>query len=341
MVEGGGMIDRLFGITWAAPQNALVFVIIGILILFLFLTLQRIRVFTATLAHPDHQHHLLQHYSWHRQIIKALLMALAFILMGIALLRPQWDKVDEKAVHQGRDCVIALDISRSMLAQDFPPNRLEYAKSKIKKLINELGAERVGLLVFSGAAVMQCPLTTDREAFLMFLDSISVETISSGTTSYSAALQKILELFSSFATERTKLAILFTDGEDFSPNLADVQQKLHDIDVHVCACGIATEDGAPIPLYDEKGVQRGFQKDEQGHVVVSRLNKALMQKIAQETGGRYVPVTRDDQDIIMIKRWIDSFEKTQWEERKVNRMQDKYYYFTALAAALVMLEWIL
>lgn len=331
----------LLGITWAAPANALVFGIIALLILLLVLTLQRVRVFTKTLAHPDNQARLLKNFSWQRQVVKAALIACALLLMGIALLRPQWDKIEEKAVHQGRDCVVALDISRSMLAQDYAPNRLEYAKAKIKKLVHELGAERVGLLVFSGAAVMQCPLTTDREAFLMFLDSISVETISSGTTSYSAALQKILELFCSFATERTKLAILFTDGEDFSPQLSDVQQKLQDIGVHICACGVATEDGAPIPLYDEKGVQRGFQKDEQGQVVVSRLNKALMQKIAQETGGRYVPVTSDDQDVMTIKRWVDSFEKTQWEERKVNRMQDKYYYYTALAAALVMLEWVL
>lgn len=335
------MIDNIFGIAWAAPHNALVFGVIALLVVVMLITLQRKRAFIATLVHGDHQTRLLKNFSWQRQCIKVGLFILALACMGIALMRPQWDKVDEKAVHEGRDCVIALDISRSMLAQDYAPNRLEYAKVKIKKLIASLEAERVGLLVFSGAAVMQCPLTTDRDAFFMFLDSISVETISSGTTSYSAALQKILELFSSFATERTKLAILFTDGEDFSPHLNDVQQKMRDIGVHVCTFGIATQEGAPIPLYDDHGVQRGFQKDEQGNIVVSRLNKALMQQIAQETGGRYVQVSQDDQDIATVKKWVDSFEKTQWEERKVNRMQDKYYYYTALATLFLILEWIL
>lgn len=335
------MIDPLFGIMWAAPENSIVFLGIALLAIVVLFTALRTNNFIATLVHADHREKLLKNFSWQRQIIKMIVMIVALVLLGVALLRPQWDKSDEQTFHQGRDCVIALDVSRSMLAQDHGPNRLEYAKSKIKKLVNELEAERVGLLIFSGAAVMQCPLTTDRDAFFMFLDAVSVETISSGTTSYGAALQKILELFSDFAQERTKLVVLCTDGEDFSSKLTDVQQKLHDLNVHVCTFGVATENGAPIPLYDEQGKQRGFQKDEEDRVVVSRLNKALMQQIAHATGGRYVPVTHDDQDIITVKRWVDSFEKTQWEERKVGRMLDKYYYYTGLAGLLLLLEWVL
>jgi Ca-activated chloride channel family protein len=334
------MMDRLFGITWAAPENALMFVIVAFLVLILILTIRRMREHIGRLVHADHQARLLKHFSWQRQKIKAVLIASALVMMGIALLRPQWDKVDEKAVHEGRDCIIALDISRSMLAQDYAPSRLAYAKLKIKNLINTLDAERIGLMIFSGAAVMQCPLTTDHEAFLMFLEALSVETISSGSTSYGAALQKILEVFSSFESERTKLAVLFTDGEDFSQKLTDIQQKLADARVRVCTFGIATEDGAPIPLYDEQGVQRGFQKDEQGKIVISRLNKALMQQIAHETGGRYVPVSHDESDIVAVKKWVDSFEKNKWEERRVDRMQDKYFYYTACAALLLLCEWL-
>ncbi len=228
-----------------------------------------------------------------------------------------------------------------MLAQDCTPHRLACAKQKIKRLVDMLEAERVGLLVFSGAAVMQCPLTTDRQAFAMFLDALSVETISSGSTSYTAALEKLLEAFSGFAPERTKLAILCTDGEDFSSNLASVQAKLAGEKIRVCTFAIATEEGAPVPLYDQNHRQQGFQKDEQGRVVVSKLNKNIMQQIARDTNGMYVAVSSDDSDVGQIKTWVSSFEKARWDEREVNRLQEKYYYYTGFAWLLLLAEWLL
>lgn len=335
------MIDRLFGIYWAAPSNSIFFVVIMVLILLLGMIVFNSKGFIARLAHPNHQNLLIKNFSWQRYVIKQLLMAVALVLIGIALMRPQWDVTDEKVMSQGRDLLVALDISRSMLAQDCNPNRLEYAKKKIKRLVDMLEADRVGLLVFSGAAVMQCPLTTDRQAFAMFLDTLSVETISSGTTSYRAALEKILELFSAFAPDRTKLAILCTDGEDFSQDLASVQIKLADQRVHVCTLSVATEEGAPIPLYNDAHVQQGFQKDAQGRLVVSRCNVALMQQIACDTKGIFVPATRDDADLNQIKKWVVGFAKTKWEERAVDRFQDKYFYYTGCAALLLLIGWLL
>ena len=220
-------------------------------------------------------------------------------------------------------------------------NRLEYAKEKIKKLVASLQAERVGLLVFSGAAVMQCPLTSDHQAFFMFLNTITVETISSGTTSYSAALQKILDSFVSFPSDRSKLVVLCTDGEDFSPDSSGIQAKLAGSGVHICTLGVATQDGAPIPLYDERGFQHGFQKDEKNEIVISRRNEGVMRNLAQATGGIYVPVTPDDKDVMRIQSWVNSFEKTQWDECSQKRLQDGYYYYTAAAFLALLIEWIL
>lgn len=335
------MIDQIFGIFWAQPNNGVFFIAIGAMIALLLFAAVRVRVFMQKLVHPDHQPLLIKNFSWQRYVVKSVLVAGALLLMGIALLQPQWDREDEMVTHHGRDVIVALDISRSMLAQDCSPNRLECAKQKIKKLIDMLAAERVGLLVFSGAAVMQCPLTTDRQAFAMFLDALSVETISSGTTSYMAALEKVLEAFSVFAPERTKLALLCTDGEDFSANLAAVQAKLADAGVRVCTFGVATEQGAPIPLYDDQHRQQGFQKDEQGRVVVSRLHKNLMQQIARDTKGISVIVAPDDSDVLQVQKWIDSFEKTTWDERSVQRLQDKYFYYTGVAWLLLLLEFLL
>ena len=341
----------IFAITWAAPSNAVFFVPIFIFIGIVLLTTFNIKKFVWQLAHPNHQKAILKHFSWQRQIVRSFLMSGALLLLGIALLRPQWDKSEEKVVSQGRDLLVLLDISRSMLAQDCKPNRLECAKEKIKKLIDMLKAERVGLIVFSGAALMQCPLTTDHQAFNLFLKTISVETISSGTTSYAAALSKVAEAFSDFGPSRTKLAALFTDGEDFSGDLSAIQQKIAESGIHIFTFGVATDDGAPIPLYNTqaemngknsgKAVQQGFQKDDAGNIVISRLNRTLMQQLAQATGGKSVAFAHDDQDLLALKRWVESFEKSDWDERNIYRLQDKYYYYTGIAWILLLLEWVL
>lgn len=328
-------------IRWASPANALYFIPLFLLITLTVFTFFRIKKVCSLLVHKKHSARLLLHFSLSKQYIKLVCMVLALLFLGIALMQPQWGMSDEKSFHQGRDLLVALDISRSMLAQDYTPNRLEYAKEKIKKLAARLSAERVGLLVFSGDAIMQCPLTSDHQAFFMFLDTISVETVSSGTTSYSAALQKILESSPSFGSDHTTLVVLCTDGEDFSPNISALEAKLMGAGIHVCTLGVATHDGAPIPLYDEQGVQRGFQKDEKGEIVISRRNEAIMKNLAQATQGLYVPVTLDDGDITHIQSWVQGFEKTQWEERDQQRLQDRYYYFTGAAWLALLFEWIL
>lgn len=338
---GDVMKDSFFGITWAAPQNAICFVVIAVIIALVFWGSMKVHALIRQLAAPEHQNTLFKNFSLMRFRIRAFLVMLVLVLIGLALLRPQWDREEETVMQEGRDVIIALDISRSMLAQDCHPNRLEYAKQKIRNLITSLHAERVGLLVFSGAASMQCPLTTDHDAFAMFLDEISVETISSGTTSLGSALTKVVSAFSDFVDNRTKLVVLFTDGEDFSKDLSGIKQKAIDSGVHIFTLGIGTADGAPIPLYDHHGRQQGYQKDKEGHVVVSRLDSELIQKLSQETGGKYVHATGDDRDVQAIQRWVTQFEKTAFEERPLQRLQEKYYYYSAGALALLLLEWFL
>lgn len=335
------MIDNLFGITWAAPHNAICMVIIAVIVALVFWGCYRVKRLIEQLTALEHQQQLIKNFSWTSYMFKVVFLSCALVALGLALLRPQWDKKEESVLQEGRDVIIALDISRSMLAQDYKPNRLEYAKQKIKQLVNVLDAERVGLLVFSGAAIMQCPLTTDHDAFAMFLDEISVETISSGTTSLGSALTKVVGAFSHFTQDRTKLVALFTDGEDFSKDLSGIKQKAIDAGVHIFTLGVGSSDGAPIPLYDATGKSQGHQKDKDGHVVISRLDSELIQQLSQTTGGKYVHATEDDRDIQALKRWVETFEKNQFAERPLQRLQEKYYYYSAIALLLLLIEWLL
>src|SRR3990167_6472182 len=168
---------------------------------------------------------LIRGYSAVATYAKMVCFTGALLCMAYALLQPRWGKSEHKEMQEGRELFIALDISRSMLAQDIQPNRLAFARAKIKQLLKQLPAERVALVVFSGSALVYCPLTTDREAFLMFLDNVDAETISAGSTALAGVIKKVLDQCAAMETRKNKLMVIFTDGEDFSGALETVQAR--------------------------------------------------------------------------------------------------------------------
>ncbi len=285
--------------------------------------------------------HLVSNFSLTKKLLKTMLLLIGLWTLFIALLRPQWGTKEEHIMQEGRDLLIVLDISRSMLAQDCKPSRLQCAKEKIKQLVTLVAPERVGLLLFSGSAVVQCPLTADYNAFLMFLDDVDVETVSASTTAIGSALLKTIELFSDQPTKKHKLVTLFTDGEDFSTDLSTVQEQARELGLCMFVIGVGTYEGAPIPLYDQTGKQIGHQYDEHKNLVVSRLNQELLQQLSQTVGGHYTTITHDTHDLSQLKRWIEQFEKEALEEKKLQDKEDQFYYatgisFLALLAGLLL-----
>jgi Ca-activated chloride channel family protein len=284
---------------------------------------------------------MLQHYSMTKKVIKILLLAITCLFVLLALSRPQWGKQEQRVEQTGRDLLIAVDISRSMLAQDCKPNRLEYAKEKIKKLLYNLSCERVGLLVFSSSTIVQCPLTTDYGAFYLFLDQLNVETISQGTTAIDQVMQSAINLFAQIPSRKTKLLVIFTDGEDFSANLTAIKDRALQERLSIFTMGVGTEHGAPIPIINEKYKQVGFEKDARGHVIMSCLNKKLLQEIAAKSGGKYIAATDDATDIASLIATINQFEKDALEDKTVQLFQEQYPYFIAVAFGCYLLEWLL
>jgi len=335
------MTTTLFGITWTYTYL--------IIYLGLFLTAVGIIVWRYR-AHKQiirllssHSHHkiLLKNYSQSSFFIKPILYGTGLFFIFLTLLHPQWNKKEEAVMQEGRDLFIALDISRSMLAQDVKPNRLQCARQKIKKLLSLLSCERVGLMLFSGAPFVQCPLTTDYGAFHMFLDTIDAETVSSGTTALDAAINKALTIFSSMPNKKNKLLVILTDGEDFSSSLADVKQKAKDIGLHIFTIGIGTTQGAPIPVFDEQGNHKGMQRDEKGSIVISRLNEGILRTLSQDTGAHYIKATSDDHDLELLLEAVQRYEKEKFEDKKFARYEEQYPYFLFMSLLCFALEWIL
>jgi Ca-activated chloride channel family protein len=276
-----------------------------------------------------------------KNIIRFILMFFGMLFLFLAMLKPRWGKTEEVFKQEGRDVIIALDISRSMLAKDIKPNRLTFAKEKIKNILELLLCERAGLLLFAGDAIMQCPLTSDFKAFVMFLDQVDVETISNGTTSIENALYKALEVFGK-SERKNKLLVLITDGEDFSSNLKKVKEEASAKGLNVFVIGVGTPEGAPIPVLGVNGKQVGNQLNSYGEVVMSRLNEGILLNLANDTGGKYLSLTLDDSDLHLLLNYLRKFEKEKIaKDKALEVMEERYPYFLIMSFICFVLEWVL
>ena len=335
------MKKTLFGITWASFDNlwwAPALVAVGVLLFYWF---KKRRAVIKQLVAYQHQALLFSGYSTNRLIIKKMLYCFTFVFLFLALLQPQWGKTEQVVVQEGRELFIALDISRSMLASDVKPHRLAFAKSKIKKLLQLLPSDRVGLMVFSGASVIQCPLTRDTSLFTMFLDQIDAESISSGTTAIDQALKKIIEMFKQLPARKHKTLVVFTDGEDFSRDLTSVKEEAQKIGLHIFTYGVGTEQGAPVPILNEQGLPVGYEKNEQGNVVLSRLNAGILAVLSAQTGGHSIAATQSDDDIKGLVSSVERYEKEMFEDKQLATQEERYPFFLGGALICMILEWLL
>lgn len=334
------MVD-LLGIHWASFDHI---IYIPVFLLFIILSIKnyiRIKQTSGQLVHQTQRKNMFKHFSLHKERGKVICLCSAIMFIFFAFLQPQWSKKDEQLIQEGRDLLILIDVSRSMLAKDLKPSRLEFAKLKIRALLSKLHFDRVGLIAFSGSAIIQCPLTIDHQTFLMFLEHLDVETISSGTTAIDTALQKALDVFQTVQGRKNKNVLLLTDGEDFSRNLDPIKQKAAQENIKLFALGIGTTQGAPIPVIDPHGNQNGHETDAQGKVVLSVLNEKLLQGMCTTINGRYLTTTYTDQDIETIASIISAMEKEKFNEKTVSLYEDQYPWFLGIAWFLLAIEWIL
>lgn len=328
-------------IIWAAPENKIYFLLfIGALFLLAFRWWRSYHLIQL-LGKTIHGHRFLKNTSMTRITIKSIICALGLFFIFLVLLHPSWNKKEETVIQEGRDLFIALDISRSMLAQDINPNRLTFAKAKIRSLVNSLPSERIGLILFSGSSFIQCPLTRDHSAFFMFLDQIDVDTVASGATALDKAIRQALDAFTQGGTLKNKLLVIFTDGEDFSHNLDALKKEAQANRLTIFTIGIGTAQGAPIPNFDQNGKQSGHLKDNKGAIVISRLNDETLQNLAADLGGGYIHASDEgNSDLKTLINWVEKSEKEKTEERKYMQLEEQYPLFLIVSFILLAIEWL-
>lgn len=268
---------------------------------------------------------------------KAVLRILAVALLCIALARPQFGSRVETVRSVGQDIVVALDLSRSMLAEDVAPSRLDRAKLAVLRMMRQLDGDRVALVAFAADAFIQSPLTIDYGAAAMFLDAMEPDLMPVQGTDLGAALSVSLDALEEGARD-ARVIVVVTDGEDHEDMFADELQRAVEAGVAVYLVGVGTSEGAPIPVYADDGSREGFFRDDDGNVVTTRLVEDTFQRIVRETGATYVRAgvggTAFDQLVDEIARGegeeIDAMEVTQFEEQ--------YQIFLAMALVLLAID---
>ncbi len=271
-----------------------------------------------------------------RQRTQAVYIFLAILFLLLALTAPRWGYHWEDVHQRGVDVIIALDVSNSMLAEDMKPNRLERAKRKISDLLDMLEGDRVGLVAFAGTSFVQCPLTLDYNAARIFLSAIDTQLIPVQGTAIGNAIQTSLKAFRT-QEKKSKALILITDGEDQTGQALSAAKTAKSQGVKIYAIGIGGEIGAPLPNPSNEG---GFKKNQQGEIILSKLDETTLQQIALETGGSYVRSVTGDIDLEtiykdQIKRHI---EKKEFKSERRKIWQERFQWFLFAGLCFLALE---
>ena len=275
--------------------------------------------------------------SMRKQIAKASFLMLSILFIIFALVQPKWGYHWEEVHRRGIDIVIAVDTSRSMLADDVQPNRLEAAKREVKDLLNVLGGDRIGLVAFAGSAFISCPLTSDYGAFRLFLDDLDTNTIPQGGTAIGEAIRKSISAFEG-KLKKYKAIILITDGEDHESNPIEAAKEAKGQGIVIYTIGIGKKEGSYISITNEKG-EKVLLKDKEGQVVKSRLDETTLNNIATETGGAYVPAygVQWGLEKIYTER-IAKMEERELGSHRVKRYENRYSIPLFIALVLIVLE---
>ncbi len=272
-----------------------------------------------------------------KQKIKAVFVITALLFIIFSLVQPKWGYHWEDVERRGIDIVVAVDTSRSMLADDIKPNRLQAAKREINDLINIVDGDRIGLVAFAGTAFLQCPLTLDYGAFNLFLDDLNTNLIPVGGTSFGEAIKKSMSAFSS-KLKKHKAIVLITDGEDHQGNAMEMAKAAKEQGIVVYTVGVGKKEGAYIKLKDGRGNET-LIKDREGMVVKSHLDEVLLNKIALETGGAYTPAYGIQWGLANIyTNIIANMEEKQLGGRKIKLYENRFQIPLFIALILITLE---
>lgn len=272
------------------------------------------------------------HTGYSTLFIKLFVRAIFFALVLVAILGPSYGESKKEVKSVGKDIMICVDLSKSMDAFDIPPTRLEKIKYEMKRIVEAFNSDRVGVIIFSSEAFMQCPLTYDQNALNLFIETMNSGLVPSSGTDFGPplrmALNKLTDENTSGGEQKSKVIILISDGEDFGEETEDIADEIEDNDIKLFTLGIGTAQGSQIRT------QQGYKTDRQGNTVVTKLNPSALKSLASKTNGQYFEINESRNDVSRLINSISKIEGELRDARMVDVSSNQYFYF--LLAALII-----
>lgn len=263
--------------------------------------------------------------------LRLVFYSIAFFFFVIALARPQIGAKLKEHETKGAEIMVVLDVSNSMLAEDYTPNRLDRAKLAISRLVDKLREDRIGLIVFAGNAFVQLPITTDYVSAKMFMGSISTESVPIQGTAIGEAINTALRSFSA-QSEKSRAIIVITDGENHEDDPVAAAKQAAEMGARVFTIGVGSPEGKPIPMDGE------LLKDKDGNIVVTRLDEAVLQEVAAAGNGVYVRAGNSEFGLNPIIDDIRKMEDEKYSSIVFEEYDEQFMYFLGIALFFFVIE---
>lgn len=262
---------------------------------------------------------------------KVVVFSIAFFFFSIGMSRPQIGAKLKEHRTEGVEIMIALDVSNSMLAEDYSPDRLDRAKLAISRLVDKLRDDRIGLILFAGSSFVQLPITTDYVSAKMFLNSISTESVPIQGTAIGDAINTAIRSFSA-QSDKSRAVIVITDGENHEDDPEAAAKQAYDMGIRVYTIGVGSPEGEPIPM------DGGLLKDKDGNIVVTKLDEDSLRKIAEAGGGVYVKAGNSEFGLNPIVDSIKKMDEEKFSSVVFEEFDEQYMYFFAIALVFFIIE---
>ena len=313
----------------------LLFLVLGMVVLFFWTALWK-RKTKRLYASAELLKRLSPDQSRFKGVLKLVVLAMAVVCFCIALVNPKVGTKLETVTREGVDIVFAIDVSKSMLAEDVAPNRLKKAQQLTAQIINNLVSDRVGIIAYAGKAVPQLPITTDYAAAKMFLQNMNTDMLSSQGTAIDEAIQLSRTYFND-AEQTNRVLVIISDGEDHKDLNLDVAKAAAKEGIKIFTIGVGSEKGGPIPL-KRNGVVMRYKKNQKGETVITKLNPNTLTAIAEEANGLFIQGQNTKQVTEKIAEILNKLEKKEFEAKEFSEFKDQFQWFLGLGLFFLILD---
>ena len=271
-----------------------------------------------------------------KPVLKLVVFCLALACMAVAMVNPKIGPKLETVKREGVDVVFAVDVSKSMDAEDIAPSRIDKAKQLVTQIINNLGSDRVGIIAYAGSAYPQLPITTDYSSAKMFLNSMNTDMLSSQGTAIKDAIE-LAKTYYNDEEQTNRVLVIISDGEDHAGEVASIAESATEQGIRIFTIGVGSEAGDRIPI-KRNGVVQSYKKDQNGETVITKLDPATLQEIAAEADGEYINGNSTQEVVDKMASALNQMDKKEFEAKQFADFKDQFQWFVAAALFLLIID---